>query len=99
MKLCQFYLSAALREQDLTRRIPTQARLGLLVQNKIVDITEEAAKSHNLNDPQIAGILTAAVAMNPQFAALRDRLRNMPPGDGHSPEKVFFAPCVLRPSQ
>ena len=52
MKLCQFYHSADARQADLNRRMPVDARLGILIDGKIVDITDRAARHHNLLDPQ-----------------------------------------------
>jgi 2-keto-4-pentenoate hydratase/2-oxohepta-3-ene-1,7-dioic acid hydratase in catechol pathway len=99
MKLCQFYRSAAERSADLTRRVPVDARLGMLVDGKIVDITDAAARSGDLKSPQSAGVLTAAIAMAPEWASLRSELKNVLGKGGVAPDGVFFGPCVLRPSQ
>jgi 2-keto-4-pentenoate hydratase/2-oxohepta-3-ene-1,7-dioic acid hydratase in catechol pathway len=112
MKLCQFYTTETYRAADLQRRVPVHARLGALVGDKIVDITDRAARCADLRDPQFAGVLTAAVAMAPEFEPLRAELRaaggdiRKLSADGGSrgdsvldPDKVYFGPCVLRPSQ
>ncbi|MCA9255703.1 MAG: hypothetical protein KDA33_08685, partial [Phycisphaerales bacterium] len=99
MKLCQFYTSAEERSADLKKRFPVSARLGALVGGKIVDITDRAAKHHNLNDPQHVGVLTAAIAGSPEWAAFRDELASLSADGGVDPSSVFFGPCVLRPSQ
>ena len=99
MKLCQFYSSAEERTADLARRVPVNARLGILIDNKIVDITERAKKHHDLNDPQYAGVLTASVAGLDEWAAFRDELSGLSADGGADPESVFFGPCVLRASQ
>lgn len=106
MKLCQFYASEKDRAVDLQNRVPVGARLGVLIDGKIVDITDRAAKHADLRDPQFAGVLTAAVAMAPEFEPLRAELRaaggefrKLSADGGLAPEKVFFGPCVLRPSQ
>lgn len=99
MKFCQFYRSENDRAADLQRRVPVDARLGALVGDKIVDITDRAAQCADLRDPQFAGVLTAAVAMAPEFEALRGEVRKLPADGGLPPDKVFFGPCVLRPSQ
>lgn len=99
MKLCQFYTSEKDRAADLQHRVPVNARLGALIDGKVVDITDRATKHADLRDPQFAGVLTAAVAMAPEFEALRGEIRKLPGDGGLAPENVFFGPCVLRPSQ
>lgn len=99
MRLCQFYRSEKERSEDLARRVPVEARLGVLAGEKVVDITERAAKVHELRDPQFAGVLTAAVACAPEWAALREEIKKLDGSGGVAPESVFFGPCVLRPSQ
>lgn len=99
MKLCQFYRSADARAADLSRRIPVGASLGILIDNKIVDITDAARKHHDINDPQYAGILTAAVAGLDEWAAFRKELKQVSASKGVAPDSVFFGPCILRPSQ
>jgi 2-keto-4-pentenoate hydratase/2-oxohepta-3-ene-1,7-dioic acid hydratase in catechol pathway len=99
MKLCQFYKTADARATDLKRRFPVDARLGILISGKIVDITDRAATHHDLNDPQHVGVLTAAVAGLPEWAAFRRELASLSAEGGVDPSDVFFGPCVLRPSQ
>ena len=99
MKLCQFYTSAEEREVDLRRRVPVAARLGALIDGKIVDVTDVAAAHGDLKDPQIAGVWTAAVAGLDKFVGFREAVRGMSNVGGVDPESVFFGPCVLRPSQ
>lgn len=99
MKFCQFYRSEKDRAADLQRRVPVDARLGALIGDRIVDITDRAAQCADLRDPQFAGVLTAAVAMAPEFEALRGEVRTLSTDGGLMPEEVFFGPCVLRPSQ
>lgn len=104
MKLCQFYHSAAEREADLKRRMPVDARLGLLVGGRIVDVTKMASQHADLADPQIAGVWTAAVAALEQFAGFRDEAKALAAkgsaaAGGLDPSGVFFGPCILRPSQ
>lgn len=99
MKLCQFYRSAEERVEDLGRRFPVKASLGVLIDNKIVDITDRAKKHHDINDPQYAGVLTAAVAGLDEWAGFRDEVAGLTPEGGVDPESVFFGPCVLRASQ
>ncbi len=99
MKLCQFYTSAEARSSDLKKRFPVGARLGLLVGGKIVDITDRAAKHHDLNDPQHVGVLTAAIAGCDEWAAFRKELAGITADGGVDPSSVLFGPCVLRPSQ
>jgi 2-keto-4-pentenoate hydratase/2-oxohepta-3-ene-1,7-dioic acid hydratase in catechol pathway len=99
MRLCQFYHSAEARAADLAMRFPTKAALGMVIDGKIVDITAWAAKHHDLNDPQYAGVLTACVAHGAEWAALREEIKTLSGRDGLPPEQVFFGPCVLRPSQ
>lgn len=99
MKLCQFYPSTEARERDLARRVPVDARLGILVDGKIIDVTDRAARHHRLDDPQYAGVLTACVAGGDEWADFRAELRSIGPAGGLDPAKVSFGPCVLRPSQ
>ncbi len=99
MKLCQFYTSAQDRERDLARRVPVEARLGLLVGGMIVDLTDRAAKHHGLDDPQRAGVLTACIAGGEEWADFRAEIRSLGPAGGLDPAKVLFGPCILRPSQ
>jgi len=100
MKLCQFYRTAEEREADLARRVPVNAMLGLLVDGKIIDVTDKARKHHDISDPQYAGVLTAAVAGLDEWAAFRDELTGLFAGSPElDPESVFFGPCVLRASQ
>lgn len=99
MKLCQYYHSPDERSADLNRRVPVHARLGLLIAGKIVDVTDKARKHHDIHDPQFAGILTAAVAGLPEWAAFRKEIATLDAEGGLDPKNVFFGPCVLRPSQ
>jgi 2-keto-4-pentenoate hydratase/2-oxohepta-3-ene-1,7-dioic acid hydratase in catechol pathway len=105
MKLCQFYTSAAERESDLKRRMPVNARLGLLVGGRIGDVTDMAFRHADLNDPQYAGVWTAAVAALEEFAGFRAEANAIMAGGGSgasqafAPASVFFGPCILRPSQ
>ncbi len=99
MKLCQFYTDPATRETDLRRRIPVEAWLGILLSGKIVDITDRAARHHDLRDPQYAGVLTAAVGGLPEWAAFREELSGLTGDSGLDPAGLHFGPCVLRPSQ
>ncbi len=100
MRLCQFYHSADERETDLKRRVPVQARLGVLVGGKIVDVTDRARKHHDIHDPQYAGVLTASIAGLPEWADFRKEIASIPDGEGGvDPKAAFFGPCVLRPSQ
>ena len=99
MKLCQYYGTESAREADLKRRYPTEAMLGLLVDGKIVNITERAQRHNNIQSPQYAGVLTAAVASGDEWAAFRAELKSVKSDGGVDPSAVFFGPCVLRPSQ
>lgn len=99
MKLCQFYGSAEERSRDLARRVPVAARLGVLVDGRIVDITERAARHHRLDDPQWAGVLTASVAAGDEWAALRREVSTLRGAEGIAPESIVFGPAILRPSQ
>jgi len=99
MKLCQFYHTSDERAADLVRRIPCHASLGICVDGRIVDITDRAARHRDIRSAEYAGVLTAAVAAAPEWAALREELRGLSGRDGVPPENVFFGPCVLRPSQ
>lgn len=99
MKLCQFYTSERDRERDLSRRVPVEARLGILIGDKVVDVTDRAAKHHRLDDPQCAGVLTACVAGLDDWAGFRAEIKALDGAGGHDPAKLFFGPCVLRPSQ
>jgi 2-keto-4-pentenoate hydratase/2-oxohepta-3-ene-1,7-dioic acid hydratase in catechol pathway len=99
MKLCQFYKSAEARTKDLGRRIPVEARLGILAGGKIVDITDRAAKHHDISSVQYAGVLSASVAGGDEWAAFRRELGSVAGDGGVAPESVFFAACVPRPSQ
>lgn len=99
MKLCQFYKSAEDRANDLARRAPVKASLGILIDGKIVDITDRARKHHDINDPQYVGVLTAAVAGLDEWAAFRDELSGLRSDEGLNPDSVFFGPCILRASQ
>ncbi|MCG8404516.1 MAG: fumarylacetoacetate hydrolase family protein [Phycisphaerales bacterium] len=99
MKLCQFYRSAEERATDLARRFPVKASLGILIDGKVVDVTEQARKHHDVNNPQYVGVLTAAVAGLDEWAGFRDELSGLSSDGGLDPESVFFGPCVLRASQ
>ncbi len=99
MKLCQFYTSAERRKQDLERRVPVEARLGVLIDGNVVDITERAKKRHDINAPKYVGVLTACVAAGDDWAALRDEIAGLSGDGGAALESVFFGPCVLRASQ
>lgn len=99
MKLCQFYRSEKDRSKDLARRIPIAASLGVLIDGKVVDLTDRAAKHHDIRSAEYAGILTASVAAGEEWAALRKEIAGLSLKDGVAPESVFFGPCVLRPSQ
>ncbi|MFQ5422990.1 MAG: fumarylacetoacetate hydrolase family protein [Phycisphaerae bacterium] len=99
MKLCQFYTSAEARTADLARRAPVGASLGVLIDGRVVDVTERARQHHDINDPRYSGVLTAAVAGLDEWAAFRDELAGLSADSGRDPASVFFGPCVLRPSQ
>ena len=99
MKLCQFYASAERRKQDLERRVPVEARLGVLIDGKVVDITDHAKKHHDINTPERAGVLAACVAAGEEWAGLREEIAGLSGDGGVAPESVFFGPCVLRASQ
>ncbi len=104
MRLCQFYTSAAERDLDLGRRVPVAPRLGILVGDRVVDVTSEVGRYVDLVDPQHAGVLAAWLAGLDQGSALLRRLRAVAEageGDERSldPELIYFAPCVPRPSQ
>lgn len=99
MRLCQFYLSEKDRAEDLARRVPERGRLGVLVEGRIVDITDRAARHHDIRSPQYAGVLSASVAGLPEWAGFREEVKNLGGGNGVDPAKVYFGPCVLRPSQ
>ena len=99
MKLCQFYPSAEERAADLARRVPVKAALGILIDGKVVDVTDRARKHHDINDPQYAGVLTAAVAGLDEWAAFRNELTGVSADGGLDPASVYFGPCVLRASQ
>lgn len=99
MRLCQFYMSEKERADDLVRRVPTAARLGLQIDGKIVDVTDLAKKHGEINSPQYAGVLTASVAGLPEWAGFREEAKKLSSAGGLDPAKVFFGPCVLRASQ
>ncbi|OWY70333.1 hypothetical protein B7486_16195 [cyanobacterium TDX16] len=99
MRLCQFYMSEKERADDLVRRVPTAARLGLQNDGKIVDVTDLARKHGEINSPQYAGVLTASVAGLPEWAGFREETKKVTSAGGLDPAKVFFGPCVLRASQ
>lgn len=99
MKFCQYYHSESERAADLRQRVPVHARLGVLIGDRIVDVTDRARKHHDIHDPQFAGVLTAAVAGLPEWAAFRRDIAALDAEGGVDPATVFFGPCVLRPSQ
>src|SRR5258707_11547749 len=99
MKLCQFYRTADARAKDLQRRIPIEAALGILVDGSILDVTERAARHHDIRSAQYAGVLTAYVAMAEEWAAFRREIQQISGRERIAPESVFFGPCVLRPCQ
>ncbi len=99
MKFCQFYRTEKDRATDLARRIPVSASLGLLIDGKVVDLTDRAAKHHDIRSAEYAGILTAAVAAGPEWDAFRKEIAGLSSKEGVAPESVYFGPCVLRPSQ
>lgn len=99
MKLCQFYKTAEEREADLKRRIPIGARLGVLIDGRVVDVSDRAKNHHDINSPECAGVLSACVAAGPEWAAFRKEIAGLNGDEGVKPESVFFGPCVLRPSQ
>ena len=99
MRLCQFYRTAEARAADLQRRMPVDAALGILINGKVIDITDRARKHHDLNAPQHVGVLTAAIAAAPEWAAFRSELAGLRGNDGLDPATLFFGPCILRPSQ
>lgn len=99
MRLCQYYRSEKERTEDLARRMPVAARLGVLIDGKVVDITDLAAKHHDIHSPQYAGALAACVAGLDEWTALRVEIGKLPSAGGQSPESLFFGPCVLRPLQ
>ena len=99
MKLCQFYRTAQARAEDLARRIPISAALGILVDGNILDVTERAARYHDIRSAQYAGVLTAYVAMGEEWAAFRREIKQLSGRERIAPESVFFGPCVLRPCQ
>ena len=99
MKLCQYYGSEAARKADLERRFPTEGRLGVLIDGRIVDITERASRHNDINSPQYAGILAAAVAGCDEWATLREEIKSLNADGGLDPTTVYFGPCVPRPAQ
>lgn len=99
MRLCQFYTSDESRRADLARRIPTAARIGVLVENKIIDITDRAAKHHDIKSAEYAGVVAACVAAGEEWGGLRKEIAGLSGQGGIAPEAVFFGPCILRPSQ
>ena len=99
MKLCQFYKTAEDRETDLKRRVPIGARLGVLIDGKIVDVTDRAKSHHDINSPECVGVLSACVAAGPEWTAFRKEVAELSADEGVNPESVSFGPCVLRPSQ
>lgn len=96
MKLCQFYTSAEDREADMRRRMPIAARLGVLIDGRVVDVTELAVGSA---DPQALGVQAAVIACDPIFASLRSDIAGLSADDGLRPDDLFFAPPIVRPSQ
>lgn len=91
MQLCQFYLSAETRALDLRRRWPSEARLGLVDGDSIIDLTE------GFGPPDIDGptpnatvaFLAAGRSAEDTGAATAPRYRA---------DDVFFGPSVLRPA-
>lgn len=104
MRLCQFYLSESDRNADLRRRVPVAARLGLLIRDRLADITDRAAQHSGPLAPECAGVVAAHVAGGDEWAGLRDELQQLLAAGGSGvrlldPPSVFFAPCIPRPSQ
>jgi 2-keto-4-pentenoate hydratase/2-oxohepta-3-ene-1,7-dioic acid hydratase in catechol pathway len=99
MRLCQFYLTESEREADLSRRVPVNARLGACIGGKIVDLTDAAARHHDIRSAEYAGVLAACVASGPEWGEFRGELKDLGGKDGLPPERVCFGPCILRPSQ
>jgi 2-keto-4-pentenoate hydratase/2-oxohepta-3-ene-1,7-dioic acid hydratase in catechol pathway len=75
------------------------ASLGLVIDGKIVDVTERAAKHHDIRTAEWAGVLAACVAMGSEWAAFRKEINGLSGSNGLEPERVYFGPCLLRPSQ
>lgn len=103
MRLCQYYTSAEARATDLSERVPTRASLGLLLGDRVVDVTDLAARHHDIRSARYAGALAACVIGGDEWAAFRAELKAMSTGGartgGVDAESVFFGPCVLRPAQ
>lgn len=99
MKLCQFYTTHDERAADLARRIPVKARLGVCIDNRIVDITDRASRHRDIRSAEYAGILAASVALGDEWADLRREIKGLSGQNGVAPENFHFGPCVLRPSQ
>ncbi len=99
MKLCQFYTTHDERAADLARRIPVKARLGVCIDNRIVDITDRASRHRDIRSAEYAGILAASVALGDEWADLRREIKGLSGQNGVAPENYHFGPCVLRPSQ
>jgi 2-keto-4-pentenoate hydratase/2-oxohepta-3-ene-1,7-dioic acid hydratase in catechol pathway len=99
MKLCQFYKTGEARAEDLARRIPIAASLGVLIDDKVVDVTDRAAKHRDIRSAEYAGVLTAGVAAGEEWGAFRKEVAGPSEKDGVAPDSIFFGPCVLRPSQ
>ena len=93
MRLCQFYTTAEAREADLNRRVPVAARLGLLAEGKVVDITDAASRHHDISSPEYLGVLTACVAAGDEWGAFRKELAGVSSAGGLPPESIFFGPC------
>lgn len=94
MKLCQFYLSDAERTADLRRRLPRAARVGLIENDMVFDVT------HLVRSPDVDGpTCNAAVAFLLSGKTWKD-IGSEPFTHGHHKlADVCLGPPVLRPPQ
>jgi 2-keto-4-pentenoate hydratase/2-oxohepta-3-ene-1,7-dioic acid hydratase in catechol pathway len=97
MKLCQYYSSYDQREVDLSRRAPWEARVGLVVHEHIVPVTNCVEPSDTTLGLPLATRLVEWLESRSAWARLADWASRNPTG-GVPLRDVYLGPPLLRPS-
>lgn len=97
MKLCQYYTSDEQRDVDLSRRIPWDARVGLVVHQHVVPVTNCVDPSDTTLGLPLATKLVEWLESRSAWARLADWASRHPTG-GLPVTEVYMGPPLLRPS-
>ena len=96
MKLCQYYTKSEQREADLARRTPWEARVGLVVQDTLVPVTNCIDPNDTTLGLPLATKVIEWLESRSAWAKLDDWAAQHPSG-GVSLREIFLGPPLLRP--